>query len=1013
MLGRSRIEAIRAVAVLCAISVILDHNSARAQSLEAPAPSAPELKKWEPYVELEAKPGSERVLGNADLFVPLAQDADSLLFWLFRGVVSDDSSQEGNFGLAFRQLTNAPGMLPFIWGVYGFYDVQNSASSHTYDQFTLGAELLTTNMELRGNWYWNPDESSVVGQGISNQTFGPVRLDGINVVQNFSEISATITEFTLPGFDIEAGVRLPLDVGNGLWLYGAYYDFERNGVDISGPRGRVELPFDELLGYQNIDLTFGAEVTKDEVRDVQGYGYARLRIRFGGDDYVPYASLTPIEQRMTARIRRDDDIVTADSKTETTITGEVDVTDAPTGESLQVFHVANTAQGSGDCTSPGDACTIATAQGNVNYGAGDVIVPVDIAGTIVSDIALNAARQQIAGGGSTGTADLILSNAAHSLLVLTGLGSTATVQGQITLFQDVTVKGFDIDNPGGIGIFANSFLGSSTAQISDVDITGGTGVQFSAASSGRAVFASNVAVTDTTSTAFEVLGGSADIVFDGTISQSNAASAVAISNMTGGGAAFGGAIDADTSTAAAVTLASNTGAAFAFTGGLALDTTSGAGFAATGGGSVAVTGTANTISTTTGIALNLDGVTIADAGATFRSISASNAATFGIRVNNTSGTGSISVTGDGSTAASGGTIQSAGSAGAQLTDTQNVSLAFMRFESPSTYGIRGENVSNFSFASNAIVDAGSAAISVENGSGTGVISNNTVTAVLSAFNNAIEVSLNGNSDLTIDSNTITSLLTIAENGIDVEISSGDVVTRIRDNSITSIANGFGDGIHYVGNSTGAMTTTISGNTIRNTLGAFDDGIDVAYNAGSATTTIQNNRFFSSDLIGFVGDGIDLKLNTTGTTSSTISGNVVAETAGLFDDGVKITVSRGTDHDIVVSSNTIGQLGGTFDDGVELTLSGGSATNVTATISNNVLFGSSGVGARGLEVTANSPATLCTQITGNLTDTSLDLISGLGATIEVVDLPLLSLNNNLASVNLIALGTIANTTGCLP
>jgi len=1012
LLDLSKIKAFRAVVALCAIQVVVSSNGALAQSMEVPVESAPALKKWEPYVELEAKPGGERSLGTADLFVPLAQDSDQLLFWLFRGVVTDDSSEEGNFGLAYRQLTNKDGALPFIWGVYGFYDLQNSGSSHTYDQMTLGAELMTTNLELRANWYWNPDESNVVAQGITSQSFGPVRLDGINVVQDYSDTTSTITEFTLPGFDIEAGLRLPVDVGDGVWLYGAYYDFERNGIDISGPRGRVELPFDEVLGYQNVDLTFGAEVTKDDVRDVQGYGYARLRIRFGGDDYVPYASLSPLEQRMTARIRRDEDIVTADIVSNKSTSGEIAVTDAPTGESLQVFHVADTAEGTGDCTSPGDACTVATAQGNVDYGAGDVIVPVSIAGTIVSDIPLIAARQQIVGGGSTGTAEIRLSNAAHSELILTGLGALATLQGQVTLFEHVTVKGFDIDNPGGIGIYANSFLGSSTAHVSDVDITGGTGVQFAALSSGRAIFADDVNITDTMSTAFEILGGDAAITFDGVISQSNAASAIAISNMTGGGVEFGGAIDADTSTADAVTLAGNTGADFVFVGGLTIDTTSGAGFSATGGGTLAVTGFANTIATTTAIALNLDGMTIYDYGVTFRSVAASNASTFGIRVNNTDGDGGISVTGDGSTPGSGGTIANAGTSGVELTDTRNISLAFMEIGTPSNYGIRASNIENFSFVANEITDSGAAGISVSDGRGTGVISENTISAVLSAFNNAIEVGANGNADLTIDNNTINSALTVAENGIDVEISDGDVTTRIRGNLISSIANGFGDGIHYVSDSTGDMTTVITGNTIRNLLGLFDDGIDVAYNAGTATTTISDNQFYSASLV-TIGDGIDLKLNTTGATETTLSGNTVADTAGFFEDGIKITVSRGTDHAISANDNLIGQLGGTFDDGIELTLTGGSSTAAIAYIADNVLVSLPGVASRGLEATAGADTSLCTQITGNLTDVSLDLTSGLGATFEVVDLPTLSVDNFFATVNLFPPGGFQNTTGCLP
>lgn len=973
----------------------------------------PSLKKWQPYIELEAKPGSQRNLGTLDLFMPLAQDEESLLFWLFRGVATDDPGEEGNFGLAYRHMLNQGGAVPFILGAYGFYDVQSSATNHIFDQFTFGAELLTTNFELRANRYWSPDETTVLFQGMTSQSFGPVQLDGINVVQDLEETSATVTEFTLPGYDIEAGLRLPLGWADGLWLYGAYFDFSRNGVDVRGPRGRIELPFDELLGYDNIDLTLGAEVTHDDVRDTQGFGYARLRIRFGGDDYVPHQDLTAIDRRMTARIRRDDDIVTGETSVETDTTREIAATDAPTGESLQVFHVGDTAQGAGDCTSPGNACTVATAQANAKYGAGDVLVPVDVAGTIVSNVPLNAARQQVVGGGATGTADITLSNSVHSVLMLSGLGGIATLQGQVTLFEDAIVKGFDIDNPGGIGILANSFLGSATAQLSDLDITGGTGVQFSAASSGRAVFASDVAITDTTSTGFSVLGGNADIAFAGTITQNNAASAIDIANMTGGGATFSGPIIANTSTADAVNLTSNTGRML-FAGGLDIDTTSGAGFSADGGGTIGVAGANNTIATTTGVALNLDGVAVDADGVTFRSVSASNPATVGININDTSGTGAVRVTGDGSTAASGGTIQSAGAAAVQLTDTQNISLAFLSIDTPSTFGIRAQDVSNFNFSSNSIVDAGSTSIFVQNGSGTGVIANNTISSVLSAFDRGIQVSLNADSDLTIDNNTLSSVLAIVNHGIDVAVASGDATVRITDNAITSTLNGFGDAIHYVGNSTGAMTTVISDNTILNLAGAFEDGIDVAYNAGSADTTIAGNVIGNADLVDVFGDAIKVALNTTGTTTTTIDDNTVGQlTNGVFDDGIEVSASQGTDHTVTITNNVVGQLGGTFDDGVEVTLTGGAATFLAATIHDNILLSSLGGSAWGLEANATVPSNLCADVTGNLTDTALTFTSGAGATMDIVDLPTLSLNNLGATVNLLGLGTIQNVANCPP
>ena len=994
-------------------TLFLVATAASLSAAPAQPPESPPLKKWEPYIELEAKPGSQRNLGTLDLFMPLAQDDRNLLFWLFRGVATDDTSEEGNFGIAFRHIFNKGGDMPFILGTYGFYDIQDTATNHSFDQFTFGAELLTTNLELRANRYWSPDESVVLFQGVTNQSLGPVELNGINVVQDLNQTSATLSEFTLPGYDLEAGIRLPVAWDHGLWLYGAYFDFERNGVDVSGPRGRVELPFDQLLGHEDVDLTLGAEVSKDDVRDVVGYGYARLRIRFGGENVTPYRNLTPLERRMTARIRRDDDIVTAESASVVQTNELIPVTDAPTGESLQVFHVANTAQGDGDCTSPNNACTVATAQGYPVYGAGDTLVPVNVAGIIVANIPLNAARQQIVGGGAAGTAEITLSNVDRSVLTLVGLGGRATVQGQVTLFQDVTIKGFDVDNPGGIGIFSNSFMGTET-QLSDLNITGGIGVQFTASSSGSVVFADDVTITDPTSTSFSVLGGDADISFGGAITQTNAASAIDITGMTSGGVAFDGPIVANTSNAAAVNLTNNS-ARLQFAGGLDIDTTSGAGFSALGDGTISVTGTNNTIASTTGIALTLDGVAIDADGVTFRSVSASNPATVGILVNNTGGTGSLQVTGDGATAGSGGEIQSAGAAAIRLTNTQNISLAFMSIDAPATFGIEAQNISNFNFSSSSIIDAGSSAIFVQNGSGNGVISNNTIRSVLTAFDRGIQVSLNGDSDLTIDSNTISSVLTIVNHGIDVSVASGDAAVQITDNGVTSILGGFGDGIHYVGNSGGEMTTLITGNIVRNLAGAFEDGIDVTYNAGSATTTIQGNVVANAELVDIFGDGIKVAINTTGATSTAIDSNTIGQiTNGIFDDGIDVSVSRGTNHAVTVSNNTVGQLGGLFDDGIELSLTGGAATFVAATVQNNTLFAGPGAGAWGLEANVLNPANLCAEVTGNLTtNTALTFASGFGATIDIVNLPILSASNFFAPINLFALGTIQNAASCPP
>src|SRR5258708_4052416 len=80
-------------------------------------------------------------------------------------------------------------------------------------------------------------------------------------------------------------------------------------------------------------------------------------------------------------------------------------------------------------------------------------------------------------------------------------------------------------------------------------------------------------------------------------------------------------------------------------GSLGLTTTSGSGFSATGGGTVSVTGANNTISSTTGTALNVVSTTIGGSGLTFKSIN-SNGAASGI-ILSTTGAGSLTVTGDG------------------------------------------------------------------------------------------------------------------------------------------------------------------------------------------------------------------------------------------------------------------------------------------------------------------------------------------------------------------------------
>jgi len=393
------------------------------------------------------------------------------------------------------------------------------------------------------------------------------------------------------------------------------------------------------------------------------------------------------------------------------------------------------------------------------------------------------------------------------------------------------------------------------------------------------------------------------------------------------------------------------------------------------------------------------------ANITIDNLNSTNSGTDTVRVDNLTGSFTLN----------GGTLTNSGASGVYASSSENITVQNTNIDTPMGEGILASNVTNFNFSSNTIEDAGIDGIAVANSSGNGTISGNTIRSVLTAFDDAIDVSINGDATVDIDNNIITSVLALAGTGIKVSTSgASNVTTRIRGNQITSILNAFGDGINFTSNSTGAMTTTITGNTIQNTAGVFGDGISVVYNSGSATTTISQNTIDSDDLVNLFGTGIYLGLNTTGTTDTTLDQNTISNDvlAALFDDGISLDIDRGTDHDIFVTNNLIAQTGGLFNDSIEVLLDSGTASAARIQVNNNILFGAGGGGV-GLDVFVGSPHLLCVEATGNSTNTSLDFFAAVGGTINVEDLPNLSANNNGATVNTGGGGTIINIADCFP
>jgi len=255
--------------------------------------------KWGAWIDLEGKAGTQRHLGEADAFLPLVQDDDTLLFGNARFRFDDQDSLEGNLGLGLRR------MLGDGWnlGGYGYFDRRRSENHEYYNQLTFGAELLGADFDFRANSYWP------VGDRVKLvDSENTAELSGTTVIFRGGE------EHALQGFDAEVGWRVPAFEAGGpleLRFYAGGYSFDAEDVpDVTGPRLRAELVAYEVPGlWDGVRVTFGAEWQHDEPRGSQGFLSGRLRIPLQ-PERERSRKLTAQERRMTAPIVRDVDVVT-------------------------------------------------------------------------------------------------------------------------------------------------------------------------------------------------------------------------------------------------------------------------------------------------------------------------------------------------------------------------------------------------------------------------------------------------------------------------------------------------------------------------------------------------------------------------------------------------------------------------------------------------------------------------------------------------------------------------------
>ncbi|PYB77061.1 right-handed parallel beta-helix repeat-containing protein [Rhizobium wuzhouense] len=431
-------------------------------------------QRWDPWIEVGGHVGTGRSIGNADLFMPLAQDSDSLLFADIRGMFDNQDASEGNFGLGLRQ------MLASGWniGAYGYFDLRRSAYGNMFKQVTLGAEALSEHFDLRGNVYLPVGPSDVYMEGGSSSSVGSWTSDAIatggSLAIRHQAVRTTTTRYevekALAGVDAEVGVRLPVfEPGSGFDLrafLGGYY-FDGSDVDpVAGPRARLELVADNLAGLPGVKLTGGVVYQHDDVRGDQWIAQARLRVPLQPPS-LPRDPSDVMERRMTDAIVRDVDIVsnTANAFTatnETLTTTEAAVSDW-NGSAVGSFILIDGANQNG-----------ADLQAALNAaGAGSIVL---VNGTVstAAGITLNAG-QTVLGGGTV----LRLKGATSGTAVdWTAGGGSGSISGSagtlVQLGQDSFLGGIAVENlsTSGGSVAVNAANG---AVLRNVDVTSAKG----------------------------------------------------------------------------------------------------------------------------------------------------------------------------------------------------------------------------------------------------------------------------------------------------------------------------------------------------------------------------------------------------------------------------------------------------------------------------------------------------------------------------------------------------------
>lgn len=424
---------------------------------------ATDPKALKPRMDVGAQLGNKRSIFSTELWLPLAQRYDRVLYADARLMGDNRDNQEGNFGIGYRVMNTTTNS---VLGVHGWFDRRHTQNNSRFNQFTLGVESLGHDWDMRANTYVPLNDESIIGAtGTTNPYLAGTGL--------FYDVNGFLVETPQYGVDAEIGYRIPIlqQEADTIRVFGGGYHFFRDQTkNVTGFRVRTEAQITSAF-------SIGARYQYDAPRGSQGF--LDLKLRFPFDSKKAYQQ-DHLRARLDESPERDVDIVTA--STTQAGTQQVAVKNRSDGTAQRVIHVDNSnadiSGGDGSLENPYTTLKAAEAvlQDNdvlyVNRGTGT---------TLGMDEGINITQDGILliGSGS----DFIWDNGRYTssfggALPTTGaIITAATAAPVITNINPRTATGTFDDNLNGNGVL----ITSNNVSITGISVDGlqqGYGIAF-------------------------------------------------------------------------------------------------------------------------------------------------------------------------------------------------------------------------------------------------------------------------------------------------------------------------------------------------------------------------------------------------------------------------------------------------------------------------------------------------------------------------------------------------------